>query len=44
MTQLIILMTGEARSGKDTSANLLAEKCKKAGFSVVTTYFAKTLK
>lgn len=44
MNQLIIMMSGEARAGKDTSADILSGMIAELGLSVCRTYFAKALK
>lgn len=44
LTKLVIMLAGEARSGKDTSADILEKKLSDAGFWVTRTYFAKALK
>lgn len=44
MKNLVILMAGKARSGKDTSADILTGMLVEQGISVCRTYFAKALK
>lgn len=44
MKKLVILMAGKARSGKDTSADILSGMLAEKGISVCRTYFAKALK
>lgn len=44
MTQLILMLAGEARSGKDTSADILQAELEERGYTVTRTYFAKALK
>lgn len=44
MKQLVIMMAGEARAGKDTSADILSGLLVERGISVCRTYFAKALK
>lgn len=44
MTKLIILLAGEARSGKDTSADILSGLFEQRGHTFCRTFFAKALK
>lgn len=44
LTKNVIMLAGEARSGKDTSADILEKKLKERGYHVTRTYFAKALK
>lgn len=44
LTRNVIMLAGEARSGKDTSADILERKLTEKGFHVTRTYFAKALK
>lgn len=44
MTHLVIMLAGEARSGKDTSADILQAELEERGYHVTRTYFAKALK
>lgn len=44
MKHTIIMLTGEARSGKDTSADIIEQLCKAGNIPVTRTFFAKALK
>lgn len=44
LTRNVIMLAGEARSGKDTSADFLQHILTQNGFHVTRTYFAKALK
>ncbi len=44
MKHSIIMLTGEARSGKDTSADIIEGLCKAGNIPVTRTFFAKALK